>query len=121
LVKDNRSLARFDLKEIDPMIAGMARVQVRFLIDANGILNVTAKDLRAGTEQSMDVKPSYGLTDDQVEAMILESFDKAEEDMKEREVREARVKADAVMGATQKGREEEAYQLLTEEEKAEID
>jgi Fe-S protein assembly chaperone HscA len=121
LVKDCRSLARFDLKNIPPMQAGLARVQVRFLIDANGILNVTAKDLRGGTEQSMDVKPSYGLTDDQVEAMILESYDKAEEDMKERQVREARVEADAVMGATQKAREEEAYALLSEADRSEID
>ncbi len=59
------------------MPAGMARIEVRFLIDANGILNVTAADLRTGKEQSMDVKPSYGLTDEQVEAMILESFEKA--------------------------------------------
>jgi len=121
LVKDNRSLARFDLKEIDPMIAGMARVQVRFLIDANGILNVTAKDLRSGKEQSMDVKPSYGLTDDQVEAMILESYDKAEEDFKERQVREARVEADAIIGATEKAKEDEAYAALPEEDRTAID
>jgi molecular chaperone DnaK len=121
LVKDCRSLARFDLKEIEPMIAGMARVQVRFLIDANGILNVTAKDLRTGREHSMDVKPSYGLTDDQVEAMILESYDKAEEDFKERQVREARVEADAILGATDKAREDEAYLGMPEEERAAID
>jgi Fe-S protein assembly chaperone HscA len=121
LVKDNRSLARFDLKEIEPMIAGMARVQVRFLIDANGILNVTAKDLRSGKEQSMDVKPSYGLTDDQVEAMILESYDKAEEDFKERQVREARVEADAIIGATEKAKEDDAYAALPEEDRAAID
>ena len=121
LVKDNRSLARFDLKDIEPMIAGMARVQVRFLIDANGILNVTAKDLRSGKEQSMDVKPSYGLTDDQVEAMILESYDKAEEDFKERQVREARVEADAILGATEKAREDDAYQGLTEKDRAAIE
>jgi molecular chaperone DnaK (HSP70) len=121
LVKDCRSLARFDLKEIEPMIAGMARVQVRFLIDANGILNVTAKDLRTGKEHSMDVKPSYGLTDDQVEAMILESYDKAEEDFKERQVREARVEADAILGATDKAREDEAYLGMPEEDRAAID
>src|SRR5205814_3719485 len=113
--------ARFDLKDIDPMIAGMARIQVRFLIDANGILNVTAKDLRTGKEHSMDVKPSYGLTDDQVEAMILESYDKAEEDFKERQVREARVEADAVLGATEKGCEDSAFLTLNEAERAYID
>ncbi|MBZ5676460.1 MAG: Fe-S protein assembly chaperone HscA [Acidobacteriia bacterium] len=121
LVKDCRSLARFDLKDIDPMIAGMARIQVRFLIDANGILNVTAKDLRTGKEQSMDVKPSYGLTDDQVEAMILESYDKAEEDFKERQVREARVEADAILGAVDKAKEDAAYQALAEDERTAIE
>ena len=121
LVKDNRSLARFELKGIPPMPACMARIQVRFLIDANGILNVAAKDLRTGLEQSMDVKPSYGLTDEQVEAMILESYEKAEEDLKERQVREARVEADAVMGATAKAREDEVYLTLPESERDEID
>jgi len=121
LVKDCRSLARFDLKDIDPMIAGMARIQVRFLIDANGILNVTAKDLRTGKEHSMDVKPSYGLTDDQVEAMILESYDKAEEDFKERQVREARVEADAILGAVDKAKEDDAYQALADAERATIE
>jgi molecular chaperone DnaK len=121
LVKDCRSLARFDLKEIEPMIAGMARIQVRFLIDANGILNVTAKDLRTGKEHSMDVKPSYGLTDDQVEAMILESYDKAEEDFKERQVREARVEADAILGAVDKAKEDAAYDALAEPDRAAIE
>ena len=91
LVKDCRSLARFDLRNIDPMPAGLAKVEVRFLIDANGILNVTARDVRTGKEQSVEVKPSYGLTDAQVEAMIEESFEKAEADLHERQVREARV------------------------------
>src|SRR5207302_10806531 len=117
LAKDCRSLARFDLKDIDPMPAGMARIEVRFLIDANGILNVTARDLRAGKEQSMDVKPSYGLTDDQVEAMILESFSKAEEDLRERQVREARVEVDAMLAATEKARQSDAYFELSETER----
>jgi Fe-S protein assembly chaperone HscA len=121
LTKDCRSLARFDLKGIPPMPAGLARIEVRFLIDANGILNVTAKDLRAGKEISRDVKPSYGLTEEQVEAMILESFEKAEEDLSERQLREARVEADAVLGAVEKARQEEAYQSLNEQERAAID
>jgi molecular chaperone DnaK len=121
LVKDCRSLARFDLKGVAPMQAGMARIEVRFLIDANGILNVTAKDLRTGKEQSMDVKPSYGLTDEQVEAMILESFDKAQQDLTERQVREARVEADAVMAAVEKARQEDAYAALNEAERTAID
>src|SRR5918995_5660240 len=89
LVKDCRSLARFDLKDIDPVPAGMARIEVRFLIDANGILNVTARDQHTGKEQTLDVKPSYGLTDEQVESMIRESFEKAEEDFRAGQIREA--------------------------------
>jgi molecular chaperone DnaK len=121
LVKDNRSLARFDLKDIDPMAAGMARIEVRFLIDANGILNVTARDLRTAKEQSVDVKPSYGLTDEQVEKMILESVEKAEQDFNERQVREQRLEADAVMAAVQKARQHPAYFELTDQERAAID
>src|SRR5579864_7408441 len=121
MVKDNRSLARFDLKDLDPMPAGMARIEVRFLIDANGILNVTAKDLRAGKEQSVDVKPSYGLTDEQVEKMIQESVEKAEQDFNERQVREARVEADTILAAVEKARRHDAYFELTEEERKAID
>jgi Fe-S protein assembly chaperone HscA len=121
MVKDCRSLARFDLKDIAPMPAGLARIEVRFLIDANGILNVTARDVRTGKEQSIDVKPSYGLSDDQVEAMILESFDKAQDDLKERQVREARVEADAMLAAVEKARRDDAFFALSEEERAAVD
>jgi len=121
LVKDNRSLARFDLKDLPPMPAGLARIEVRFLIDANGILNVTAKDTRTGKEQSMDVKPSYGLSDQQVEAMILESFEKAQDDFKERQVREARVEADSILAAVKKARNDDAFRSLPTEVRAKID
>jgi Fe-S protein assembly chaperone HscA len=121
MVKDSRSLARFDLKNIDPLPAGLARIEVRFLIDANGILNVTARDARTGKEQSVEVKPSYGLTDEQVEAMIRESLDRAEEDMRERQVREARVEADNILAATEKARKSEAWTALAPEEKAAIE
>ena len=121
LVKDCRSLARFDLKDLPPMPAGMARIEVRFLIDANGILNVTARDARTGKEHSVEVKPSYGLNDQQVEAMILESFDKAQEDFAERQVREARVETDAIMAATEKARRDDAYFALSLKEKDAID
>jgi Fe-S protein assembly chaperone HscA len=121
LVKDCRSLARFDLKDIPPMPAGLARIEVRFLIDANGILSVTARDQRSGKEQSVEIKPSYGLTDDQVEAMILESFDKAEEDFNERQLREARVETDAILAATDKAKQNDAYFELGEDERAAID
>ncbi len=121
LAKDCRSLARFDLKDIDPLPAGMARIEVRFLIDANGILNVTARDLRTGKEQSVDVKPSYGLTDEQVEMMIQESFEKAEQDFQERQVREARVEADTILAAVEKARRHDAYFELSDEDRAAID
>jgi Fe-S protein assembly chaperone HscA len=121
LVKDCRSLARFDLKGMEPMPAGMARVEVRFLIDANGILSVTARDLRGGKEQSVEVKPSYGLTDAQVEAMILESYDKAEDDFQARQVREARVEADTILAAVDKARASDAWLDLSPEEQAGVD
>ena len=121
LVKDNRSLARFDLKGIDPVPAGLARIEVRFLIDANGILSVTARDQRTGKEHSVEVKPSYGLTDEQVEKMIQESYEKAEQDFAERQVREQRVEADAILLAVEKARKHGAYAELTDEERAAID
>jgi molecular chaperone DnaK (HSP70) len=121
LAKDCRSLARFDLKDIEPQPAGVTRIEVRFLIDANGILNVTARDLRTGKEQSVEVKPSYGLTDEQVEAMIRESFEKAEEDLLARQVREARVEADNILGAVEKARQSDAWLELSDEERQAVD
>jgi Fe-S protein assembly chaperone HscA len=121
LVKDNRSLARFDLKGIDPVPAGLARIEVRFLIDANGILSVTARDQRTGKEHSVEVKPSYGLTDEQVEKMIQESFEQAEQDFAARQVREQRVEADAILLAVEKARKHGAYFELADEERAAID
>jgi molecular chaperone DnaK (HSP70) len=112
MVRDCRSLARFDLKGIDPMPAGLARIEVRFLIDANGILNVSARDLRTGKEQTVEVKPSYGLTDDQVERMIVESIERAEEDFHERQVREARVEADSIQAALEKAMANDAWYEL---------
>jgi molecular chaperone DnaK len=101
LAKDNRSLARFQLK-LPPLPAGVPRIEVMFLIDANGILNVTAKDVRTGRTQSIEVKPSYGLSDDEVERMIGESFKFAADDIKARQVIEARTEAEAIIAATQK-------------------
>ena len=121
LVKDCRSLARFDLKDIAPMPAGFARIEVRFLIDANGILNVTARDARTGKEHSVEVKPSYGLSEEQVGAMIQESFEKAEEDMRERQVREARVEADNILAALAKAQKNEAWNALSQSERSEIE
>ena len=121
LVKDCRSLARFDLKDVDPLPAGMARIEVRFLIDANGILSVAARDLRTGKEQSVEVKPSYGLSDDQVEAMIREADEMAEADFAERQLREARLEADTILAAVEKAKENEAWLGLSEEERTQID
>ena len=114
LVKDCRSLARFDLKGIAPGPAGLARIEVKFLIDANGILNVTARDRRTGKEHSVEVKPAHGLTDEQVEGMILESIEKAEDDFRERQVREARVEADNILAAVEKAKRNDAYWNMAE-------
>jgi molecular chaperone DnaK (HSP70) len=121
LVKDCRSLARFELKDLDPVPAGMARIEVRFLIDANGILSVTARDVRSGREQTVEVKPSYGLTDAQVEAMITESYEKAEADFAARQVREARVEADTILRAIDKARQNDAWLDLAAEERTAIE
>ena len=106
LAKDCRSLARFDLKGIPPMAAGMPRIEVKFLIDANGILHVSAREQRSGKEAEIQVQPSYGLTDEQVEGMILDSFDYAEEDFRQRQVIEARNEAETILAALDKGRQE---------------
>jgi Fe-S protein assembly chaperone HscA len=102
LVADNRSLHRFKLRGIPPMPAGMPRVQVQFQIDANGILSVTARELRTDIEQTIEVKPSYGLTDEEVERMLLESFDHAEADFAARLLIDARNEAETVILATEK-------------------
>lgn len=114
LVKDNRSLAGFQLK-VPPLPAGVPRIEVNFLIDANGILNVSAKDVRTGASQSVAVKPSHGLTDDEVERMIGDSFKFAAEDLKSRQVIEARTEADAILNATRKALTQ-GGQLVGEEE-----
>jgi len=90
------------LRGIPPMPAGMPRVQVQFQIDANGILSVTASELRTNVEQSIEVKPSYGLTDDQVEQMLIDSFEHAEADFAARMLIEARNEAESVIVATEK-------------------
>ena len=102
LVRDNRSLARFRLRGIPPMPAGLPRLQVRFQIDANGILSVSAHELRTGIEQAIEVKPSYGLSEEEVERMLLESFEHAEADVEARLLIEARNEAESVVRATEK-------------------
>jgi Fe-S protein assembly chaperone HscA len=120
LAKDCRSLARFDLKGIPPMSAGLPRIEVKFLIDANGILHVSAREQRSGKQAEVEVKPTYGLTDEQVETMILESFDYAEEDFHVRQVIEARNEAETILAAVEKAPKHPAWQELTQEEHGEI-
>jgi molecular chaperone DnaK (HSP70) len=121
LAKDCRSLARFDLKGIPPMPAGLPRIEVKFLIDANGILHVSAREQRSGKAAEIQVQPSYGLTDEQVENMIIDSFDYAEQDFAERQVIEARNESETILTALEKGRKNSAWEQLDSGERAEID
>jgi molecular chaperone DnaK (HSP70) len=114
LAKDNRSLARFQLK-MPPLPAGVPRIEVTFLIDANGILNVTAQDVRTAQIQSIQVKPSYGLSDNEVERMIRESFQFAAEDLRARQLIEARTEADAILTATEKAMQQGQGLISTQE------
>jgi len=102
LAADCRSLAHLHLKGIPPMVAGLPRIEVRFQIDANGILSVSARELRTGIEQAIEVKPSYGLTDQEVERMLIESFEHAEADFEARLLIDARNEAESVIQATEK-------------------
>ncbi|HEU5411791.1 MAG TPA: molecular chaperone DnaK [Candidatus Acidoferrales bacterium] len=120
LAKDCRSLARFQLK-VAPGPAGLARVEVKFLIDANGILQVAARDLRTGEQNAIEVQPSYGLTDSEMEKMLEESIEFAEQDFAERQLIEARNEADAILHATEKTLAREEAQLLPKGERPKID
>jgi molecular chaperone DnaK (HSP70) len=121
LAADCRSLARFDLKAIPPMTAGLPRIEVKFLIDADGILQVSAREQRSGKAAQIEVKPTYGLTDEQVETMILDSFDHAEEDFAKRQLIEARNEADSILAKVAQARTSAAWGALTGEEQAAID
>jgi molecular chaperone HscA len=101
LVADCRSLARFELRGIPPMVAGAARIRVSFQVDADGLLSVGARELGSGVEASVQVKPSYGLADDDIARMLKEGFSSAETDMQARALREARVEAERMDLATQ--------------------
>jgi molecular chaperone DnaK len=120
LAKDCRSLARFDLKGVPPMTAGMPRIEVKFLIDANGILHVSAREQRSGKEAEIEVQPSYGLTDEQVESMLLESFDYAEEDFRQRQLIEARNESETILTALEKGRRSPAWGQIPSDEQRRI-
>ena len=115
LAEDCRSLARFTLKGIPPMAAGMARLEVTFQVDADGLLTVSAKELTTGIEQQVDVKPSYGLTDEEVERMLLDALDHGEEDFERRKLAERRVEAQRIVAATISALEKDAALLADDE------
>jgi molecular chaperone DnaK len=120
LAKDCRSLARFTLKT-PPAPAGLPRIEVKFLIDANGILQVAAKDLRTGEQRTIEVQPSYGISDYEIERMLEESIEYAEQDFAERQLIEARTESESILAATAKALANEQSANLPPEERAKID
>lgn len=120
LVSDCRSLARFELRGIPPMVAGAARIRVTFQVDADGLLSVSARELASGVEAAVQVKPSYGLADDDIARMLKESFTSAESDMHARALREARVEAERMDLATQAAMAADG-DLLDDDERRAID
>lgn len=121
LVDDCRSLAKFELRDIPPMVAGAARIRVTFQVDADGLLNVTAEEQTQGVKSSIEVKPSYGLSDSEIESMLRASLDHAEDDRDARRLREEQVEADRVLEALQTALAADGEQLLDADERAAID
>jgi molecular chaperone HscA len=120
LVSDNRSLARFELRNIPPMVAGAARIRVSFQVDADGILSVSAKELGTGVESHIEVKPTYGLSEDQIQGMLRASYEHARQDIDLRRLREQQIEVDRVLEALDAALKKDAA-LLNDEERAHID
>ncbi len=120
LAADNRSLAKFTLKGIPPMPAGAAKLEVTFRVDADGMLTVTARELNTGIEQHIEVTPSFGLSGDDVERMLLESYEHAESDLAARQLRERIIEGERVIAATEAALKVDG-DLLDEDERAELD
>ncbi len=121
LAQDCRSLARFTLKGIPPMPAGLPRLRVTFRVDADGLLKVEAEEKTTGTRQEVEVKPSYGLTDEEVERMLLDAYEHGEEDVKVRRLREEQVDAQRILSSLEQAMERDAELLSDEEERADIE
>ncbi|RKZ96377.1 MAG: Fe-S protein assembly chaperone HscA [Gammaproteobacteria bacterium] len=120
LISDCRSLARFELRDIPPMVAGAARIRVTFQIDADGLLSVSAREETSGVESSIQVKPSYGLSDGEIEGMLKDSFSHAQDDIDARKLREEQVEAERVVEALSAALAEDGEALLSAEEQAAI-
>ena len=121
MVNDCRSLARFDLRGIPPMVAGAARIRVTFQVDADGLLSVMAKEQATGVESSITVKPSYGLSDDEITRMLKDAYTHAKDDMLARAVNEQRVEGTALIEATQSALTEDGAALLSNDERQAIE
>ena len=115
-ISDCRSLANFTLTDIPPMVAGAAKIRVTFQIDADGLLSVSAKELSTNKETSITVKPSYGLSEDQITSMLTHSFEKADEDKKIRTLSEAKIEGEQIITAVQNALNKNGKQLLSQDE-----